>query len=60
LAEAVFSDDENPPPSDMFATAGLTAFARTQSSARMIPDVEPEPLQLSTRTPRSLTDLATP
>jgi hypothetical protein len=60
LFAVVFSDVERPPPSDMFATAGLTAFARTQSSARMIPDVEPEPEQFRTRTPRSCTDLATP
>jgi hypothetical protein len=60
LFVAVLSDDEKPPPSDMLATAGLTALARTQLSAEMIPDVEPEPEQLSTRTPRSWTVLATP
>src|SRR5215217_9542976 len=55
LFAAVFSVDESPPPSDMLATAGLTALARTQSSARMMPVVEPEPEQLSTRTPRRCT-----
>ena len=60
LFVALLSAVERPPPSDMFATAGLSACVRTQSSAVMIPDVEPEPLQLSTRTARSFTFLAMP
>ena len=44
----------------MFATAGLLALAVTQLSAAMMPEVEPEPSQSSTRTPRSDTPLATP
>jgi hypothetical protein len=36
----------------MFATAGRAAFVGSQFSAAMMPDVEPEPEQLSTRTPR--------
>jgi hypothetical protein len=38
----------------------LTWFTLTQSTPAMTPEVEPEPLQLSTRTPRSSTLLATP
>src|SRR3954462_5902658 len=57
---AVFSALENPPPSDRLATAGFCAFTRTQSIAATIPAVVPEPLQSSTRTPRSETPLATP
>ena len=60
FAEALLSVDEKPPPSDMFATAGRDAFVRSQLRAAMMPDVEPEPEQLSTRTPRSRTPLATP
>ena len=44
----------------MFATAGRAAFVRSQFSAAMMPDVEPEPEQLSTRTPRRRALLATP
>src|ERR687895_779481 len=57
---AALSVDENPPPSDMFATAGLTWFVRSQLSALMMPEVEPLPEQLSTRRPRSRTAFATP
>ena len=57
---ALLSADEKPPPSDMFATAGFTALRRTQSSAATMPEVEPEPEQLRTRTPRSRTLFATP
>src|SRR5690349_4955807 len=49
-----------PPPSDMLATAGLTALAVTQSMPAMTPAVVPLPLQSSTRTATRLTDLATP
>ena len=60
LVVAVLSDEEKPPPSDMLATAGLMWFTRTQSRPAMIPEVDPDPLQLSTRTPRSIAPFATP
>ena len=53
---------EAPPPRLMLATAGCRAdgCAVTQSMPAITPDVEPEPLQLSTRTAISGTPLATP
>src|SRR5262245_42915257 len=60
LFTAELSDEENPPPRLMLATAGLMPFVASQFNAEMMPDVEPEPLQLSTRTARSFTDFATP
>src|SRR5262245_38786401 len=60
LFAAVLTADENPPPSDMLATAGLMWFVRTQSIPAITPEFDPEPLQLSTRTARSLMDFATP
>ena len=60
LVVASFSAWESPPPSDMFATAGLAWFCRTQSIPAMIWEVSPIPAQLSTRTPCSDTLLATP
>ena len=44
----------------MFATAGLTAFAVTQSMPATTCAVVPEPAQFSTRTATSDTPLATP
>ncbi len=44
----------------MFATAGLTAFAVTQSTPAMTCDIGPDPLQPRTRTETMLTLLATP
>src|SRR4051812_34436917 len=44
----------------MFATAGLTACALTQSTPATMPDDDPEPLQSSTRTATRATPLATP
>src|SRR5215213_924101 len=49
-----------PPPSDMFATAGLAWFAVTQSIPAMTPLHEPEPPQSSTRTATSFTSFAMP
>ena len=49
-----------PPPSDMFATAGFTWLAVTQSTPAMTPLVVPEPLQSSTRTETSDAFFATP
>jgi hypothetical protein len=49
-----------PPPRLMFATAGFTAFAVTQSMPATTCAVVPEPEQLSTRTPTICTPLATP
>ena len=40
-----------PPPRLMLATAGLTAFAVTQSMPAMTPELEPLPLHPSTLTP---------
>jgi hypothetical protein len=57
---AVSSELEAPPPSDMFATAGLMWLARTQSTPATMPEIDPDPEQLSTRTPRGRADLATP
>jgi hypothetical protein len=44
----------------MLATAGRTAFWVTQLTPEMTPAVVPPPVQLSTRTPTSFTDFATP
>ena len=60
LLTAAFTLVEKPPPSDMFATAGLMWFVRTQSTPAMIPLQVPEPEQFRTRTPRSNAPLATP
>src|SRR5919202_472404 len=49
-----------PPPSLMFATAGLTALAVTQSMPAVTPAVSPLPVQSSTRTATSCTPFATP
>src|SRR5437867_4436177 len=57
---AVLSAAELPPPSDMFATAGLAWFAVTQSTPAMMSEVKPTPAQLNTLTPCSETPLATP
>jgi hypothetical protein len=51
---------EAPPPSDMFTTAGLTAFAVTQSMPATTPESVPPPSQPSTRTATSRAPLATP
>src|SRR5207253_9489863 len=59
-ATASFSAFETPPPRERFATAGLTAFCATQLTPAMTADVEPEPLQSSTRTATSDTPFATP
>ncbi len=60
LFTAVSSALEAPPPRLMLATAGLIWLFVTQSTPAITPEVEPEPLQSSTRTPRSMTLLATP
>ena len=60
LRTAESSAEEGPPPRLMFATAGLMRWPVTQSTPAITPDVEPEPLQLSTRTANSRTLLATP
>ena len=52
LFTAVSSALEAPPPRLMFATAGAMWFRRTQSTPAITPEFEPEPEQLSTRTPR--------
>ena len=44
----------------MFATAGLIAFAVTQSMPLITPEYEPEPLQPSTLTPVTGAPGATP
>src|SRR2546428_306739 len=49
-----------PPPSDMLATAGLTAFAVTQSMPPTTPAVGPEPRQFSTLTATTLAPFASP
>src|SRR4029453_10747479 len=51
---------EAPPPRLMFATAGVAWLFATQSTPAITPAVDPEPLQPSTRTGCSPTDLATP
>src|SRR5437016_6182454 len=48
FATAVLRAVESPPPKLMFATAGLIACCRTQSTPAMTPDVVPEPVQSST------------
>jgi hypothetical protein len=62
LLTAVSSDEEAPPPRLMLATAGAPAgwLPRTQSTPAMIPEIEPLPLQLSTRTATRVTPFATP
>ena len=60
LRTAVSSAVEAPPPRLMFATAGLTWFALTQSTPAITPELLPDPPQLSTRTANSLTLFATP
>src|SRR4051794_20112116 len=42
---AVFSADDVGPPSDMFATAGLAAWVRSQLTAATTSDTEPSPWQ---------------
>jgi hypothetical protein len=44
----------------MFATAGESWFAVTQSKPAITPDVAPDPWQLRTRTAWIVTCLATP
>ena len=60
LATALSSAVLTPPPRLMFATAGRTAFAVTQSMPWTMSAVVPLPAQLSTRTATMLTPLATP
>src|SRR5438067_1365113 len=60
LVTAWSSADDLPPPSDMFATAGLTWFALTQSTPAITSEFRPMPAQLRTRTPCSETPFATP
>src|SRR5438876_9880106 len=48
------------PPRLMLATAGEAWLLVTQSTPAMTPEVEPDPLQLRTRTAYSFTPLATP
>jgi len=57
---AVSSEELAPPPRLMFATAGLIEFDVTQFTPAITPEVDPEPLQSSTRTARSIAFLATP
>ena len=51
---------EAPPPRLMLATAFAAWLAVTQLMPAITPEVEPEPLQLSTRTATSETPFATP
>src|SRR6266498_1509970 len=60
LLTALSSVVSTPPPRLMLATAGLTAWAVTQSMPAATCAVLPLPWQLSTRTPTSCTPLATP
>ena len=60
LLIAASSALEAPPPRLMLATAGRTRLAVTQSTPGITPEVDPEPLQSSTRTACSVTPLATP
>jgi len=60
LATALSRAVEMPPPRLMFATAGLAWLLVTQSTPAITPALEPEPLQLRTRTGCSVTPLATP
>ena len=60
LATAWLSVAENPPPRLMFAAAGRTLFAATQSIPAITPDVVPDPEQFSTRTATRFTFFATP
>src|SRR3954451_14454286 len=60
LFTALFSVLAKPPPRLMFATAGWMAVVASQFRPAMMPEVDPEPLQSSTRTARSSAPLATP
>ena len=60
LFTAVSSALEAPPPKLMLATAGLMWLFVTQSTPAITPEFDPEPEQLSTRTPRNSELLATP
>src|SRR5262245_41033420 len=60
LFTAVSRALEAPPPRLMFATAGWIPFVLTKSTPAITPEFEPEPLQSSTRTPRSNALFATP
>src|SRR5213595_312595 len=60
LVTAWSSACDLPPPSDMFATAGLTWFADTQSTPAITSELRPMPAQLNTRTPWRETPFATP
>src|SRR5215813_8149604 len=60
LLTAVSSALDAPPPRLMLATAGAMKLVRTQSTPDITPEVEPEPLQSSTRTPRGSELFATP
>src|SRR5436305_14751039 len=60
LVTAWSSAGDLPPPSDMFATAGLTWFALTQSTPAITSELRPMPAQPSTTTPCSETAFATP
>jgi len=51
---------ENPPPRLMFAAAGRTRLAVTQSIPAMTPEVVPDPRQFNTRTATRFTFFATP
>src|SRR6266540_3228298 len=57
---AASSASSAPPPRLMLATAGFFAFLVTQSMPATTDSVEPEPLQSSTRTPKTLAPLARP
>src|SRR6266566_4222008 len=60
LVTAWSSAGDLPPPSDMFATAGLMWFADTQSTPAITSELRPMPAQLNTRTPWRDTPFATP
>src|SRR5688572_4749372 len=60
LVTAVLMLELRLPPSDMFATAGSMALARTQSMPATTPLFVPLPWQFSTRTATRLTAFATP
>src|SRR3989475_3756107 len=60
LVTAWSSAGDLPPPSDIFATAGVTWFAVTQSTPAITSELRPMPAQPSTRTPCRETALATP
>lgn len=60
FATAVSMELLAPPPRLMFATAGFTALAATQSIPASTPDQVPEPAQSRTRTGMTFALLATP